>query len=102
MDAIRCYRVDSYGAVHEAGVGAFCWGERRASDGTVWRALRIWLPDGICSLLVGPQHHPRTADRETVWQHDGNDNRPTLHPSVLNPEEGGWHGFIQDGELITV
>ena len=76
-------------------VGDFMWGDEYP-DGT--RRLYIRLPNtsasGFDSLKVF-----KGADRgiEREWGWDGNEDRPTLVPSILN--EGEWHGHLQDGEL---
>lgn len=35
-----------------------------------------------------------------LWQWDGNEDKPTLTPSVLNLAPGGWHGWVRGGELV--
>jgi hypothetical protein len=37
------------------------------------------------------QHGPRT------WAWDGNEDKPTLSPSILFP--GTWHGYLKSGRL---
>lgn len=34
----------------------------------------------------------------TPWQWDGNEDTPTLSPSVLL--HGTWHGYVRNGELV--
>ena len=34
----------------------------------------------------------------TCWQWDGNEDKPTLSPSIMENADGsGWHGFIRQG-----
>lgn len=34
---------------------------------------------------------------ERTWGWDGNEDKPTLTPSILVP--GEWHGFLESGRL---
>ncbi len=75
----------------------FRWGDPR-EDGT--RYLYIRLPNtsavafDALKCFNGPD---RGIPREWGW--DGNEERPTLVPSILNERE--WHGHLQEGELRT-
>lgn len=40
---------------------------------------------------------PWGADRSPVWGWDGNEDKPTLTPSVWT--HGYWHGFIRAGRM---
>lgn len=50
-------------------------------------------------IAVGTVPHP-------VWDWNGSHEAPTLSPSILVRGEKGqpdkWHGYLQDGKLITV
>lgn len=95
--AIKCKRVAKYDEVHDGGVGTFAWGLHLTWNIPV---LYIWLPDGVTSLLVSTDPSVKKApDGATIWHWDGNKDAPTLKPSILNPSEGGWHGFLTAGEL---
>lgn len=61
-----------------------------------------------CTILLGPQNVNRSApDRLCVWKWDGNENEPTITPSIncIAEKDGkptgscGWHGFITDGVM---
>jgi hypothetical protein len=77
-------------------LGDFIWGDER-EDGT--RTLYIRLPDPRASGFDALKCY-RGADRgiEREWGWDGNEDRPTLVPSILVSKDG-WHGHLQDGEL---
>lgn len=79
--------------------GDFMWGEER-EDGT--RYLYIRLP-GTTGIAFDALKCFKGADRgiEREWGWDGNEDRPTLVPSILDGSGGGWHGHLQDGELRT-
>lgn len=36
------------------------------------------------------------------WKWNGDEDKPTLEPSILIQGECGWHGFLTNGEWITV
>lgn len=75
--------------------GDFMWGDESA-DGI--RYLYIRLP-GTTAAGFDALRCYRGADRgiPREWGWDGNEDRPTLVPSILN--EGEWHGHLQGGEL---
>lgn len=63
-----------------------------------------------CTLLVGPAFENRRNDTEPcVWGWNGNEDKPTLTPSIncISEKDGkptggcGWHGWMQGGELST-
>lgn len=33
-----------------------------------------------------------------VWEWDGNEDQPTLHPSLNNPDGCKWHGWLRAGQ----
>ena len=33
------------------------------------------------------------------WEWDGSMEAPTLHPSIDDRSEGGWHGWLKGGRL---
>ena len=69
--------------------GDFCFSEERDT-------LYIWLPGvsgpDALQIRIGP-----TPDAPRVWGWDGNEDRPTLQPSILDP--GKWHGYLKSGFL---
>ena len=59
---------------------------------------RIW-DSGV--LYVNRQPNNWSAPGEVNgW--DGDEERPTLNPSISHPYPGGWHGYIRAGSLETV
>lgn len=67
---------------------------RFVEDGGVLH-LYIWLPgdSGPDAIMV------RRGDPggSRVWGWDGNEERPTVKPSILAP--GRWHGWLKNGRL---
>lgn len=92
---------DSRDAVGEGPVGSFWFGTW--TPGRVHRYLWLKLPGGgIVTLPVGlnkPEDGPS-------WQWDGDEAKPTLHPSVWYLKNSGradeWHGWIRAGRMVSV
>jgi hypothetical protein len=71
--------------------------------------LMFVCPNGRrCGVLVGPVAVSRpTPDQLSVWGWNGDQDRPTLTPSIncLAEKDGkpaggcGWHGFITNGAI---
>ena len=90
-------------AVHAGGPGAFCW----LRDGE-FRSLYLFLPQpaGVSRWAIRPHELPNGHS----WEWDGDEDRPTLSPSlhVISrgwpereiPEETLWHGWVRNGELV--
>lgn len=59
--------------------------------------LYVWLPGvtGPDALAIqkGAPGGPR------VWGWDGNEDAPTLEPSIHTP--GFWHGYLRGGQLVS-
>lgn len=54
----------------------------------------------ICGV---PCHVEGGSRQEKSWQFDGNEHAPTLTPSIqCLRDDCRWHGFITNGELVTV
>lgn len=67
--------------------GDFCFDESKTH-------LYIWLPGA-----VGPDAlriDRRKTDQRRVWTWDGNEDKPTITPSISAPE---WHGYFTNGKL---
>lgn len=83
-ESVNCRKVD---AIKE--VGDFSFSEDRDF-------LYIWIPGMSGPDAIGIQRGPDTG-KERVWAWDGNEERPTLTPSIHAP--GEWHGFLRAGRL---
>lgn len=62
-----------------------------------FRHIYIWLPG-----VSGPdclQIRKGEPDGPRIWGWDGNEEKPTLKPSINSP--GQWHGFLTAGKLIS-
>lgn len=45
----------------------------------------------------------KSTDGEKPWGWDGDEDKPTLNPSVfLDPQLPGWHGWLRDGVWVSV
>lgn len=68
--------------------------------------IHYTCPSGSGRLCGVPMLAPddvKPATMGTCWQYDGNIDRPTLQPSIQCLCEGcRWHGFITNGELVTL
>jgi oligoribonuclease NrnB/cAMP/cGMP phosphodiesterase (DHH superfamily) len=42
------------------------------------------------------------VDNHAMWRWDGNTESPTLTPSILHHSKPEWHGWMTEGELISV
>ena len=102
MPLIPCKRFGDIWADYDAffayGPGAFAWNE---IDGH--RVMHLLTPSGRAKprsehvVLYMMRQPDNWAQPGPVNGWDGNEGRPTLHPSVLVP--GSWHGFLEDGAL---
>lgn len=57
--------------------------------------IYLWLPG-----LNGPeslQIQRGESDKDRIWGWDGNEDKPTLTPSIQTI--GHWHGFLRAGRL---
>lgn len=84
--SIKGRRVESVADVTQP--GDFCFGKDR-------RDMFMILPGDTVAArirLCGPTH--------PFWTWDGNEDKPTLHPSLDLP--GVWHGWLQAGEFKSV
>ena len=68
--------------------GDFCFDDEREH-------LFVMLPGQIAIDAIPIQRGPQGGPR--VWGWDGNEENPTLTPSILSP--GAWHGFLRNGIL---
>ena len=89
------------------GVGAFCWGAVEHPDGKIWQCLYLLVPShlekgGALPLCLYPSHGENNWESPgPVRGWDGDEDHPTLTPSILVKTEagGGWHGYLTAGEL---
>ena len=90
-------------AVHAGGPGTFCW----LVDGEL-RSLYLFLPGpaGVSRWPIWPHRLPNGH----YWRWDGNEDQPTLSPSlhVIErtleregvPDKTLWHGHVRGGRLV--
>lgn len=58
--------------------------------------LYLWLP-GVSGPDAIRVHRGEDPGRERVWGWDGNEDAPTITPSIHFP--GYWHGYLRYGRL---
>jgi hypothetical protein len=81
--------------------GTFCWRQQGPGVGTPGGRYILYVCPhgrGYCGVPIRPNHLANGAG----WTHDGNDDRPTLSPSVNCIGGCGWHGFVTAGEMTSV
>lgn len=95
-DSCDMARVDDDEAVYDGPPGAFFI--ERFGEGN--RHARMWhkLPDGnVGAIYLRPV--PPTMAAHPSWEWDGNEDKPTLKPSVHLP--GRWHGWFTAGRMVS-
>lgn len=68
--------------------GDFCFDDDRYT-------LYIWIPGMSGPDAIRIQKGQPGGAR--IWGWDGNEDKPTLTPSILSPNE--WHGYLRNGRL---
>ncbi len=88
-------RVADDDAVHDGVPGSFCIETTSSGQKIMW----LKLPDGNASMI---NLRPVVADlsQHPAWEWDGNEEQPTLKPSVHLPSR--WHGWVRKGRMISV
>ena len=90
-------RVADRQAVHDGPPGAFCF-EQRGMPGARYRVLWHKLPEGTAGFLrLRPL--PASEEAHPSWTFNGDEDRPTLHPSVHYV--GHWHGYFTAGRMVS-
>jgi hypothetical protein len=77
---------------HEA--GAFMWVVD--DEG---RRIIYTCPLGAGKRACAVPIHPNVLPNGASWQWDGNEEAPTLSPSINCVGGCGWHGWIQNGVM---
>jgi hypothetical protein len=91
-------RVVDVDAVYAAEPGAFAW-LAADRDGIAYRVLWFRDPRGSVGCIPVEPLPPGELERwgGHSWTWDGNEDRPTLRPSLLR--RGGWHGYVTAGRM---
>lgn len=88
-------RVSNDEAVFDGEPGSFCIQTLANGQRVMWHKL----PDGNAGMLrLKPMVDE--GDSSPSWQWDGNEEKPTLSPSVHLP--GRWHGWFRKGRMVSV
>lgn len=82
-------------AVMNGPVGSWCWKFHKRGDGADQRYCVMHTPDDKTVALPVSEKHQTSVH----WIWDGNETAPTLTPSIANV--GGWHGFMQAGQMVN-
>lgn len=94
-EPITMKRVDGFEALSHGPAGLFYWdtkGDRRYICLNVPTKAKH-REDGVAFIRI-----PVTGAQQPVWQWDGNEDAPTLTPSL--GVGGHWHGFCTAGKLV--
>lgn len=75
---------------------------RRVPDDFDWRETKpgdygkqTWFGNGRQWWICDPFGAPGSLRSHTVTEHD--DGTITVEPSILDPDDGGFHGFLRKG-----
>lgn len=82
-------------ACHEVAPGDWVFDRRK--DAVRKEFVTIWFgcPCGECGAIGLPV---TTGNKEPqAWLWDGDEEKPTLKPSIRRMEKCLWHGFLTDG-----
>jgi hypothetical protein len=96
-DSCDMVRQPNVEAVMNGPIGSFCirnWTDNDHAYDRGWKHIWLKLPDGAVSAL-----YLNDSPREPRWQWDGNEDKPTLTPSVHRIE--GWHGYVRAGRMVN-
>lgn len=90
-------RVADDDAVHEGAPGSFFIDTLDNGQRVLWHKL----PDGNAgAILLNPIVDTERNKGRPAWNWDGNEEKPTLTPSVHLP--GRWHGWFRKGRMVSV
>lgn len=100
-------KMERHGDIHHAPVGSFYWTDVDDA-GNHYRMLMVKMPaDGgkVHGVVIAPA--VRSGWNKAAWQWDGNEEAPTLTPSIRYGERNEaheitvehWHGFITSGQI---
>ena len=90
-----------YDAFFAYGIGAMCWAHMEEPL-SLWflapcsMSEKGWEPARILTMTDGKDW--TVPGDVSGW--DGNIERPTFDPSIWLSDRKGWHGYIQDGNLV--
>ena len=100
----------AYTVIEEAGEGAFCFGTEDwlRRDRKLWNTIYLHLPydtddahghHSVHTLRIYQEGDP--IPPKPSWQWDGNEDTPTLTPSIAcgMPKGCDWHGYMTAGRL---
>ncbi len=98
-ESVNAKRVQSFDEADQVGPGAFLW-EVTADR----RCILFMLPGETFLRTVQVAKGP--PQNENVWGWDGNEDSPTLRPSldakdIKTCKASVWHGYLTDGRFVS-
>lgn len=82
-------------------VGTFAWLFNSHEQGQRYFLCR--LPNSNAPLVCIPVHKAGevpVGGKHAYWLWDGDEDSPTLTPSILHHSDPAWHGFVTAGRLV--
>ena len=100
----KMFREADYDPFFAYGPGAMMWSEDKEGRRQLWF---LAPPDpGSSQRFATARIYTNSNGKDwcvpgDVNGWDGNEERPTLHPSIWLHDRRGWHGFVREGNLHT-
>lgn len=91
-ESVDCRRVSDYESIERPGDFYFHPVEGMAGE----THLHVMLP-GNTFIVIGVARG--SSQMPKVWGWDGNEDKPTLQPSIHTLEH--WHGWLRNGHLVS-
>lgn len=100
-------RVTGYDELWATGIGAYYWTTMIHTDGNHHKALILLVPDvpdrpdkpiPVCLYVDRQPDNWSAPGHVRAW--DGDEDYPTLTPSIWVNDRKGWHGFLTKGVLV--
>jgi len=62
------------------------------------RYMALQLPVDLCIIPIRKVNEPETNPKSWIWS--GDEDAPSLSPSILHHSDPPWHGFLREGKLV--
>ncbi len=89
------------GFTSERPAGSFAWVFNPHEHNQRYIVLRLPCPNHPLAIL--PVHRPGevpVGGKHAYWQWNGNEDTPTLSPSILHHSVPSWHGHVDAGVMV--
>ena len=60
-------------------------------------AMFLFCPCGCGPAGIIPFDNYKAPDNDPIWTWNGNEEKPTLKPSIFRTSGCKWHGWLTDG-----